>query len=323
MIIERPESNKLLGLYRGEVVQHLPHGKLKVFIPSVYSDEWKSTPDMLPEAEQLAPLFGGSNQGNGIFSYPNIGSIVMCQFINGDQNYPLVVGATLGGPYAYGQYTHVYKNVMKGTSVLSTDISSVNHSSPAHLITVGKTQVKLFEDGRLSAITSTPTNVPVSVNFETQKVSDFQKPNINSQFVMANAGEISVSTNDYMNKIHSICRTNISGNINLLTYSPEVSCCINMDSQGVLTLDTREKDSSTKIIVKSNGVVVIDSASQIQIHSDSINISADKQLDINSSYCNINCPTLFNVNSQKIQLNSISGVGITEIKAKNSSKVFK
>jgi hypothetical protein len=180
MIIERPESNKLIGLYRGIVLKHLPHGKLKVFIPGVYNEEWKSTPDLLPDAEQLTPLFGGSSQGNGIFSYPNIGSIVMCQFINGDQNFPLVIGATLGGPYAYGQYGHVYKNVMNGTEVLSTDISTVNHSSPMHLITAGKTSVKLFEDGRLSAITSTPTVVPISVDFDTGVTSTYPKPNIDS-----------------------------------------------------------------------------------------------------------------------------------------------
>jgi hypothetical protein len=44
----------------------------------VYAAEWETHPEMLPAAEQLTPLFAGSSQGNGVFSYPNIGSIVMC-----------------------------------------------------------------------------------------------------------------------------------------------------------------------------------------------------------------------------------------------------
>lgn len=326
MIIERPEGNKLEGLYRGEVIQHLPHGKLKVFIPSVYDPLLKTQPDKLPVAEQLAPLFAGTNQGNGVFSYPNIGSIVMCQFINGDQNFPIVIGATLGGENSFGQYSQVFKSVMSGTTATSTDISVVNHSSPSHLITAGKTHIHLFEDGRLSAITTTPTTVPVSVDFDSATATPLVEKediNIDSQFVIANAGEISASTNDYMNDIHSFWRTNISGNINLMTYSPEVSTYINMDSQGTMTIDTREKDSSAKIIVKSNGNVIVDSASSLQIHSDEINLCADTQIQMHSPYCSIKNSTSFIVESPNIQLQALSGTGIVTIRGKTEGALIK
>jgi len=39
MIVDRPEGNKLFGFYRGKVVMHLSAGKLKVYIPGVYTTE--------------------------------------------------------------------------------------------------------------------------------------------------------------------------------------------------------------------------------------------------------------------------------------------
>jgi uncharacterized protein involved in type VI secretion and phage assembly len=52
----------------------------------------------------MTPQFAGSNNGNGVFSYPNIGSTVICVFANGDQNMPITLGSLLGGMNAFGQY---------------------------------------------------------------------------------------------------------------------------------------------------------------------------------------------------------------------------
>lgn len=68
----------MLGMYRGKVLKHLENGILKVYIPGVYPDEWSTTPDKLPDAEVVVPMFGGNNNGNGVFSYPNIGTMVVC-----------------------------------------------------------------------------------------------------------------------------------------------------------------------------------------------------------------------------------------------------
>ena len=325
MIIERPEGNKLTGLYRGKVIQHLPHGRLKVYIPAVYAAEWETHPEMLPSAEQLTPLFAGSNQGNGVFSYPNIGSIVMCQFINGDQNYPLVIGATLGGPNAFGQYSHIYSDIKdENNQVLSTDISAVNHSSPSHLITAGKTHLRLFEDGRISAITMTPNDVPVEVDFQKQELStDFLKHNINSQFVMSNKGEISASTNDYIKKIYSDLHINISGeisssshnvpgktysdlwfnsegqmrtsvhdlnsdihshytqdnsgNFNIDTHSPSITCNIDAKTTGIMIIDIKQAGGNSTITLNADGTLIIDTSDKVDINATNvINLSTKK-----------------------------------------------
>lgn len=321
MIVERPEGNKLVGLYRGKVIQHLPHGRLKVYIPAVYPQKWENQPDMLPPAEQLTPLFAGSSQGNGVFSYPNIGSIVMCQFINGDQNYPLVIGATLGGPNAFGQYYHIHSDIKnENNQVLSTDISAVNHSSPSHLITAGKTHLRLFEDGRISAITMTPNDVPVEVDFQKNELStEFLKHDINSQFVMSNIGEISASTNDYINDIHSDYIANINGNVHIDTYSPQITCYIDMKSQGSIEIEAVEPGSYTKIQMMSNGNIMVDSTTQIQIHAKNIKINADTQLDITTPECKIENSVAFNVTAPTINLNS---TGSTIIKSQSGTTIY-
>ena len=86
MTEDSPVGNKLFGVYRGQVLKHLSNGFCKIYIPSVYPEEWNNyeNADKLPSAEQAASLFGGTNNGNGVFSYPNIGSIVWCFFANND-----------------------------------------------------------------------------------------------------------------------------------------------------------------------------------------------------------------------------------------------
>jgi len=84
-MLEKTEvGNKLVGIYRGIVLKHLPHGYCKIMIPGVYPLSLSSYPDELPSAEQATSLFAGANNGNGIFSYPNIGATVWCLFANGD-----------------------------------------------------------------------------------------------------------------------------------------------------------------------------------------------------------------------------------------------
>lgn len=84
MLSETTSGNKLVGMFRGKVLKHLPHGYCKIMVHGVYPQDWEAQPDMLPSAEQASILFGGTNQGNGVFSYPNIGSSVWCWFANGD-----------------------------------------------------------------------------------------------------------------------------------------------------------------------------------------------------------------------------------------------
>lgn len=199
-------GKKCFGLYFGTVLQHLTHGQLKVYIQGVYPEEWKSQPDLLPICMQVVPQFAGSQDGNGVFSYPNIGATVACMFANGDQNLPLMVGSILGGPNAFGQYEHIRTNE--------------ELSSSKHLVTAGKSHVKMFEDGKISAIVVQPIRTEAKVSYGPEpdspisvdavesrpiceQVEANQISNINCQMVLDNSaanGTLSNSTH-YFNPI--------------------------------------------------------------------------------------------------------------------------
>ena len=136
----RQNVDKLFGIYRGKVVKHLENGVLKVYVPDVYPMEWASTPDKLPDAEMVVPLFGGNCNGNGVFSYPNVGAYVICQFLNGDQNLPIVIGATQGGSLASMKYSEV-----------ANELDPVTGKEPAciHMVCVGKSKIKVYEGGTI------------------------------------------------------------------------------------------------------------------------------------------------------------------------------
>jgi hypothetical protein len=140
MIVDCQSGNKLTGLFRGEVLRHLQNGKLKVFVPGVYPSELKQSPESLPDAEMVVPLFGGNNMGNGVFSYPNVGAVVVCQFMNGDQNYPVVLGATQGASMAAAKYQEVANELVGDTGEVPSCI---------HMVQVGKTKLKMYEGGHV------------------------------------------------------------------------------------------------------------------------------------------------------------------------------
>ena len=129
MILNNEQGIKLSGFFKGIVVKHCydikeesgnqitksGNGKCKIFIPGVYADDLQSNPDSLPDAEQISPLFGGSWNGNGMFSYPNLGSVVICGFYNEDQNLPFFFGSILGGQEAEKEYKKAKPNITKDT----------------------------------------------------------------------------------------------------------------------------------------------------------------------------------------------------------------
>ena len=141
------EQQKLQGLFRGIVLRHLSLGRLKVYVPGIYPPEYEIAPEMLPTAEQMTPLFGGNNLGNGCFSYPNIGSTVVCSFLNGDQNYPIVLGATQGSDFSKQRYAEVANEL---------DESTGNSPACIHMVNVGKTKVKIYEGGMVEVTVSGP-----------------------------------------------------------------------------------------------------------------------------------------------------------------------
>lgn len=157
--IENKDS-KLIGFFRGIVLQHCSNGRCKIFFPDL--TQYKKTeeptvlnlesllkilnPEILPFAEPAAPIFCGCSKGNGCFSYPDLGSIVWCFFQNGDANYPVYFASSLGGERAANKWLEVRPNVTDETIKNGTDayISELIYN---------KTKIKIFNSGRIEIIT--------------------------------------------------------------------------------------------------------------------------------------------------------------------------
>ena len=128
-------NGKMNGFWRGQIVKHLPAGRVKVFVPGVYPDEFQDQPDRLPDAELASPLMAGGVGGSGVFSYPDVGSVVWCFFMDDDVNYPVVFAQTLGSRQAQIQYGKAASELKNGKP------------ADAHIIKAGKSSVYLHEGG--------------------------------------------------------------------------------------------------------------------------------------------------------------------------------
>ena len=316
MTEDSPVGNKLFGVYRGKVVQHLTHGYCKIYIPSVYPEEWKDKPQFLPPAEQAASLFGGTNNGSGVFTYPNIGSIVWCMFANNDQNYPIYFAACLGGENAFGQH-----EIIKS---LGEEVSE------RHLITSGKTHIEWYENGKLSVQVEDPDRRDAIVNYNNNyigqisddtvsarpicdKISSNELSNIHCKLVMDNTennGQILLNTHDFIdkqNQINTYGQFNATDNITFstdcvtTTKHAESSMNINStDNAGVhekttdyteqcdVIVDRSAKNGSIKVIVqdKSNpssfSKLYMDKAGNIYIESSASIVLKSKTISIDS-----------------------------------------
>lgn len=207
------KEQKLFGLYRGKVVRHLNRGMLKVYVPGVHPPEWESQPQYLPDCEQSTPLFAGNANGNGMFSYPNVGAIVLCMFFNGDQNYPVVVGSTLGGGLAANEYQETRPNVTTAT-VDSGDDAYV------HKINSGYSSIKIWESGRLeitingneagSCCSKIWMDGKGTINIDATQQISLHAPSIS----LSADSSMSIETPTYSN-INGISNTTIAPAINL------------------------------------------------------------------------------------------------------------
>ena len=145
MMHESQCEMKLYGFYRGVVLKHLSNGRCKIWIPTVYPDEWNSydKADLLPSAEQASSLAFGANNGNGVFSYPNIDSIVWCFFERGDQNFPIYFASTLGGK----------DNAFKKWDESLAMAGSHPDDAYVHHIEAGTSHIYVYESGFIKVVT--------------------------------------------------------------------------------------------------------------------------------------------------------------------------
>lgn len=170
MIDNSLQRNILNGFYRGQVIKHCSNGKCKIWIPGVYTEEAIRHPEILPDAEQAAPLFGGSSNGSGVFSYPRINAIVWCFFQNGDQNFPVYFAACNGGPEGIRQYTEIgpdggYEEHGKMHDHIIDATDKVSDAE-IHKINVSKGQISFYEDGSIatSVVKTNPVVAAYNVN---------------------------------------------------------------------------------------------------------------------------------------------------------------
>lgn len=129
------------GFYLGKVLKHLSYGRIKVWIPGIHEDKYKDKElwKELPTAVQVSPIFGGVFKGNGMFSYPNIDSMVVCFFINKDQNYPAYFASVLNGKDdgTWDQWDQIFPD------------RATEGESHIHNINIGQTYLTFHEDGSI------------------------------------------------------------------------------------------------------------------------------------------------------------------------------
>lgn len=145
------------GMYRGIVLKHLSRGKCKIWVPGVYPDEWQYPEnfDRLPDAEQASPISFGTNEGLGVFSYPNINSIVWVFFQNDDQNMPVYFAAALGGQNAADQWS----NVRIKPNVYPED-------AYVHKIAVKNSNITIYETGVIKVETTDGRNQSCTLSMD-------------------------------------------------------------------------------------------------------------------------------------------------------------
>ena len=306
MIQQTPSGNKLTGFYLGKVLKHLSHGCIKAFIPSVYPESLSASPDSLPVCMQVVPQFVGNNAGNGVFSYPNIGSTIVCFFANGDQNLPMTIGSVQGGNDAIHQYNIINQIDDKGIidSKLSDDnyvhddsyekVYDISSVSKLHRMTAGKTSLTFFEHndlqqgGVISACITDPIQTHVSALTDVNNKQDFviygadviQCGTISAQTIdyvgkaksevlFNGEGYLSATTQNWQSNITSNFILNIDGHVRVDTQSNSVTCFTDMKTDGTIEIHAKSAGGHSFIKMTKDGVMTIDTTDQLAVNTTS------------------------------------------------------
>ena len=247
MIQEFQGGNKLAGIYLGTVIQHCTHGYCKIWIPSVHPHEWCTQPDKLPAASQATSIFGGTNNGSGVFTYPNIGSIVYCFFANGDQNSPVYFAASLGGENAFGQYELIHP--------------VGEFQSEKHRISSEKSWIQMEQHGELKLQVEDPDRRDTTVEYG-EKYND----KISADHVSVRLSVDAINENE-LSALHCGIYLNnylSNGTIDLQTYQ---SSPINFTSIDILSSSETPQVLTTVVDISS----VDDRVFQDQIYDNKMN----------------------------------------------------
>lgn len=231
MVQDFNSGDQLAGIYLGIVIQHCTHGYCKIWIPSVHPHEWRTQPDKLPAASQATTLFAGTNNGSGVFTYPNIGSIIYCFFANGDQNTPVYFAASLGGENAFGQYEIIHP---VGEA-----------QSEKHRISSEKSWIQLEQHGELKLQVEDPDRRDATVEYGA-KYND----KISTDHVIERLSVDAINENELSNLHCGIYLNNhlSNGTIDLQTYQ---SSPINFTSVDILSSQESPQILTTIVDISS------------------------------------------------------------------------
>ena len=330
MIQQTPSGNKLTGFYLGKVLKHLSHGCIKAFIPSVYPESLSASPDSLPVCMQIVPHFAGNNAGNGVFSYPNIGSTIVCFFANGDQNLPMTIGSIQGGNDAIHQYNIV--NQIDDKNIIDTKLSDDNYVhdesyenvydisavSKLHRINIGKTSLTFFEHdafeqcGVISACITDPIQTHVSALDQIDCKQDFvicgsdtvQCGTISAQTIdyvgkaktelMINGeGQLQATTQNWQNNITSDFILNVDGHARVDTQSNSVTCFTDMKTDGTIEIHTKSQGGHSCIKMTKDGTMTIDTTDKLAVNTtNNVAISTSDVNITGKSSITLNAPTV-------------------------------
>ena len=86
---------KLFGQCVGQIMRDNGDGTYKVWIPGVYDELFKETPEDLPDAKQVFIPFGSENIHDSIVYPLELHTKVWVFFMRGDPNYPVIFGKYL------------------------------------------------------------------------------------------------------------------------------------------------------------------------------------------------------------------------------------
>ena len=224
MIEVAPGGNSVTGFYRGIVKAHSDCGKCKIFWPGCMPEEFNAPDkvDMLPDAEQATSLFMlGSglveNYGNGLFYYPEIGSIVWGFFENEDVNHPVYfAGTMMNNEENANVYNDLTKNKQKSVFKLKTPDGTLKLT-----VNDGNTWLVLDSEKKLPGSSKNDVVSTITVSkYGTVEVNapegNFQINAMNiklnaSQTLSINAGKILSATSEQQTRIESSGHTSILG----------------------------------------------------------------------------------------------------------------
>lgn len=127
------------GHYRGVVKSHGLNGLCKAYIPSIYPAEYENSPNDLPWAEPAQSITMAGRGGNGIFSYPKIGSTVWVFFEGGDINHPIMIASTLGSS----------ENFDKDKYIIKTDTLTIEVDEKSNQTTITTSNIIINADSKV------------------------------------------------------------------------------------------------------------------------------------------------------------------------------